>query len=56
MLVNLYIGALNENGNAVSFENKTCALASGGQGLSSGEITIFNTIVQQYQTILGRNV
>jgi hypothetical protein len=54
--VNLYIGALNENGNATNFENKTCALASGGQGLSSGEITIFNTIVQQYQTILGRNV
>jgi len=53
---NIYIGAYNLNGTAAAFDNKQCAFASGGQRLTSGEITIFNNIVQQYQTKLGRNV
>jgi len=53
---NIYIGANNNNGTASNFDNKQCAFASGGKGLTSGEITTFNNIVQQFQTILGRNV
>lgn len=53
---NIYIGAYNINGTASLFDDKQCAFASGGQGLTSGDITIFNNIVQGYQTILGRNV
>lgn len=52
----IYIGAVNENGSPASYTNKECAFASGGLGLTNSEITTFNTIVQTYQTILGRNV
>lgn len=52
----LYIGAINLNGSPASYTNKECAFASGGLGLTNSEITTFNTIVQTYQTILGRNV
>lgn len=52
----IYIGASNLNGSPALYTDKECAFASGGLGLTNSEITTFNTIVQTYQTILGRNV
>ena len=54
---NYYLGAFNEgNTGNVYYSNKECAFASAGQGLTPSEMVIFSSIVQQFQTILGRNV
>jgi hypothetical protein len=54
--INLYIGAYNFNGVATGFTSKECAFASIGNGMSNVEQALFYDIVQEYQTILGRNV
>ena len=51
----VYIGALNSTP-ASFYTDKECAFASIGQGLSDTEITNYNTLVQAFQTALGRNV
>lgn len=53
---NYYIGAFNEYNTNIYYSNKECAFASAGRGLTETEMTTFYTIVQEYQTILGRNV
>lgn len=52
----LYIGAVNFDGSPLSYTGKVCSFASGGLGLTNPEWLIFNTIVNNFQTILGRNV
>jgi hypothetical protein len=56
-LVN-YTLPLCRNGGAIqySYENKECAFASIGDGLTDAEATNLYTIVQKYQTTLGRQV
>jgi hypothetical protein len=54
----IYIGAVN-NGNTglpIYWSTKECALASIGTGLTDVEAFNFNSIVQNYQTLLGRQV
>ena len=51
----VYIGALNSTP-ASFYTDKECAFASIGQGLSDAEVTSLNTLVQAFQTSLGRNV
>jgi hypothetical protein len=52
------IGALNNptTGGAVLFSSRQCAFASIGTGLTATEAKAFSTIVQAYQTKLGRQV
>ena len=52
----IYIGATNFDGSPSLYTNKECAFASGGLGLTNSEVVIFNEIVNNFQTILGRNV
>jgi hypothetical protein len=52
----VYIGAYNADGTASFFTSKECAFASIGNGMSNVEQALFYDIVQEYQTILGRNV
>jgi hypothetical protein len=51
----VYIGALNSTP-ANFYTDKECAFASIGQGLNDTEVTNYNTLVQAFQTTLGRNV
>jgi hypothetical protein len=53
---NFYLGALNSNNNVNEPTTCGCAFSAIGLGLTSTEASTFNAIVQQYQTILGRNV
>lgn len=53
----IYIGARNETGSlAQLFDNKECAFASIGDGLTDTEAANFYTAVQAFQTTLGRQV
>jgi hypothetical protein len=53
----LYIGAAHINGaSANSYSDALCSLASIGNGLTSGEISTYNTLVATFQTALSRNV
>ena len=52
----LFLGSNNNNGTGSNFTNKECAFASAGNGMSNVEQALFYDIVQQFQTILGRNV
>jgi len=52
----LFLGASNNNGSPLAYTNKQCAFASIGNGMSNVEQALFYDIVQQFQTILGRNV
>jgi hypothetical protein len=54
--VKLYLNALNNNGTAANWSPKECAFASVGDGLTDLEIRNYYTLVQAYQTALGRNV
>jgi hypothetical protein len=49
---------LCRNGGAIqySYENKECAFASIGDGLTDADVANLYTIVQKYQTTLGRQV
>ena len=53
---NIYIGAKNNSGSAVEYENKECAFASIGAGLSDTQAANFYTNVQTFQTSLSRQV
>ena len=50
---NLLIGAFSST---YSFDNKECAFASIGTGLTATQVSQLNTIVTNFQTALGRNV
>lgn len=52
----LYLGCFNNRGTPAFYTNKECAFASIGNGMSNIEQALFYDIVQEYQTILGRNV
>jgi len=53
---NIYLGALNNSGNASNFSSKQTAFASIGDGLTDPEATAFYTAVQTFQTALSRQV
>jgi len=53
---NLFLGALNENGNAIYYTTKECAFASIGDGLTDTEAANFYTAVQAFQTTIGRSI
>ena len=55
-VVKLFIGAHNGGGTANLFSNKECAFATLGDGLTPTDQINLNTLVQDYQTTLGRNV
>jgi hypothetical protein len=54
--LNVYIGSRNNNNTAGDFEDKECAFASIGNGLTDTEAANLYTAVQAYQTSLSRNV
>lgn len=54
--LNLFISARNDFGAANVFSNKQLAFASVGSGLTDAEVTTLNTIIQTFQTTLGRQV
>jgi len=52
----VFLGGYNNNNVAIGLSSKQCAFASIGNGMSNIEQGLFYDIVQEYQTILGRNV
>jgi len=54
--VSAYIGAANGSGVAANFSAKEFAFASIGNGLTDLDVKILATLVQAYQTSLGRNI
>jgi len=54
--VNFYFGGLCENGTATSFSNREVAFGSIGDGLTDTDASNLYTIIQNYQTILSRNI
>jgi hypothetical protein len=52
----VYIGASNSLGAAAFYTNRECAFATIGEGLSDSEASTLYTIIQNYQTILSRQV
>ena len=53
---NLVIGANNQGGSIIEYQNHQCAFSSIGDGLSDTEATNYYTAVQAFQTTLSRNV
>jgi hypothetical protein len=54
--LNIYIGALNNNGTPVAFSTRQNAFSSIGDGLTDTQASNFYTAVQAFQTTLSRNV
>jgi len=54
--VSLYISALNLTGSPSSYSNRQTAFASIGDGLTDADALNLYTIVQAYQTALGRQI
>ena len=54
--LNLYIGACHINNVSLYYNNRQCAFASIGDGLTDTEAANFYTAVQAFQTTLGRQV
>ena len=52
---NIYIGAFN-NGSPALWSNRQCAFATIGDGLTDTDTSKLYTIIQNYQTILSRNI
>ena len=52
----LYLGALNENGIASNFTSRTYSLSFIADAFTAAQISTLYTIVQDYQTTLGREV
>ena len=52
----MYLSSYNNNNAPLTFTNKECAFASVGNGMTNVEQSLFYDIIQEYQTILGRNV
>ena len=50
----VYLGALNLNGTAANFTNKRCVFSFISKKLTDSQIVTLNTIVQTFQTALGR--
>jgi hypothetical protein len=53
---NYWLGALNNNLTPQFFSTKQCAFASIGSGLTDSEVATYYTIVEAYQTTLGRQI
>ena len=53
---NMYLSANNANGISQEFQNRECAFASIGDGLTDTQASNFYTAVQAFQTTLSRNV
>jgi hypothetical protein len=53
---NIYLGALNKAGVSLYFSTKQCAFSSIGDGLTDTDATNLYTMVQDFQTALGRQV
>jgi hypothetical protein len=51
----IYIGALNNQGNAINFSNRQCSFASIGTGLTDTESTNFSNRVNTLMTYFGIN-
>lgn len=58
LLANSYVGlfSLYQSGSPAYYDHKECAYASIGDALTDLEITNLYAVVQQYQTLLGRQV
>ncbi len=54
--LNIFILALNFNGTPAIYTDQECAFASIGAYMSTTESALFDSIVQEFQTILGRQV
>jgi hypothetical protein len=54
--VPIYIGAGRSAASNAYYDNKECSFASIGDGLTDAEASSLYTIVQKYQTLLGRQV
>jgi hypothetical protein len=52
----VYLGAINRNGTVAFYSTKQCAFASIGDGLTDAEALNYYTIVQAFNTTLGRQV
>jgi hypothetical protein len=52
----ILISARNESGTALRFDDKQCAFASIGSGLSDAEASTLYTLIQAFQTSLSRQV
>ena len=55
-VLNFYIGARNNNNSAGNFDNKQCAFASIGDGLTDVQATALYNATQIFQNTLGRAV
>ena len=53
--LNAYIGCLNFNGSAYGFQNYNYVYLSMGNGFTTSEAGDYNTLVNDFQTTLGRN-
>ena len=53
---NIFIGAMSQFGSGQLYTNKECAFATIGDGLTDTEASNLYTIIQNYQTILSRQV
>jgi hypothetical protein len=53
---NMYIGARNNQNNAIQFDNRQIAFAYMSEGFTPTQAANFYTAVQAFQTTLGRNV
>jgi hypothetical protein len=54
--INMYIGALNNNGVTANYSTKQCAFATIGSGLTDGEAAALYNSIQAMQTTLARQV
>lgn len=52
----LYLAAVNINGSAGLYTNTECAFTTIGAGITSGQVTTLNTIVEAFNDALGRGV
>ena len=52
--LNIYLSAANASGTTRDFNDSACSFAAFGKGLNDAEVSTLNTIVHQYQTLLGR--
>jgi hypothetical protein len=54
--VNCFLGARSFAGSPLNYSNRQFAFSLISSGLTAGEVSTLNAIIQQYQTILSRNV
>jgi len=52
----VFVGAANDSGTTLYYTNRECAFATISDGLTDAEATNCYTLVQQFQTTLGRQV